>query len=465
VPRILIVDDDPTELGPLGGFLRQDAHTVTEAASEAEALAAVRDARFDLVITAQHLSAGEGLGVLSGCRDADPLLPVVILTGSATLALAIEALRRRAFDFLTKPFTPDEVRAVVERAVERVGLQRENQVLRGEFDRLGFASQLLGDGRAMRAVKERIALVAPTNATVLISGETGTGKELAARAIHRASTRSANAFLAVNCAAFPDSLLDSELFGHERGAFTGADRTRPGWFEAADAGTLFLDEAGEMSLPLQAKLLRVLTDRQIVRVGSRAPRSIDVRLILATHLDLKSLITTGKFREDLYYRIAVVPLEMPPLRSRAEDIPVLAEQFLKSAAKELKAPRRTISPQAMQKLCAYAFPGNIRELRNLIERACILSLSETIGPSDFPLGGAADDAPGADPVAACARVLPAALDLRETLEQLERELLTRALTDSGGVQAEAARRLNLSRGDIGYKIRKYGMTPAEAEEI
>jgi two-component system response regulator HydG len=459
VPRILIVVEDPIQRSALGALLRGDGHTVTDVGGASDAVAAVAAAPFDLVITGQKLSDGEGLQVLTACQDADLLLPVVIVTASATLELAVEALRRGAFDFLTPPFTADGVRAVVNRAVERIGLRRENRLLRGESDRLGFASELLGEGVAMRAVKERIALVAPTNATVLISGETGTGKELAARAVHRGSTRAAGAFLAVNCAAFPDSLLDSELFGHEKGAFTGADRTRPGWFEAADGGTLFLDEAGEMSLPLQAKLLRVLTDRQIVRVGSRTARSIDVRLILATHLDLKALVASGAFREDLYYRVAVVPVEMPPLRNRPEDIPQLVERFLRAAAQELKVPHRELSPQALQKLCAYAFPGNIRELRNLIERACILGQGATIGPTHFPLGG--EDEAGADPVRTCAIALPATLDLRQTLERFEKELITRALADAQGVQAEAARRLNLSRGDIGYKIKKYAdSTPA-----
>ena len=464
MPRILIVDHETEERRALGAMLSDDGHTVTQATRAREAVEAVGGAPFDLVITSQNLPDGKGLQLLSACRDADPALPVVILTGVATVELAVEALRRGAFDFLTKPFTPDAVRAVVARAIERVGLRRENRLLRGEADRLGFASELLGDGPAMRAVKERIALVAPTVATVLISGETGTGKELAARAVHRGSSRSAAPFLAVNCAAFPDSLLDSELFGHEKGSFTGADRTRPGWFEAADGGTLFLDEAGEMSLPLQAKLLRVLTNRRIVRVGSRASRAVDVRLILATHLDLKSLVATGAFREDLYYRVAVVPVHMPPLRERPEDIPQLVERFLTAAAHDLKVPRRELSPAAMQKLCNYPFPGNIRELRNLIERACILSQGPTIGPSDFPLGGDADaggagaGADGeADPIRLCVRALPPILSLRETVDRLERELIIRAMEEGGGVQAEAARRLNLSRGDVGYKIRKHGM--------
>jgi DNA-binding NtrC family response regulator len=459
--RILIVDDEANMRRILGAMLRADGHEVTEAPGVRDAIARLGSTRFDLVITDQSMSDGQGLEVLAASQDADPALPVVILTAFATVDLAVEALRQGAFDFLTKPFNAGAVRATVARAVERTRLRRENELLRGEIDRLGFTADLLGESAPMRAVKERIARVAPTNATVLITGETGTGKELAARAIHHGSARANGPFLPVNCAAFPESLLDSELFGHERGAFTGADRSRPGWFEAADGGTLFLDEAGEMSLALQAKLLRVLTDHQILRIGSRTPRAVDVRLIAATHRDLKERVRTGEFREDLYYRIAVVPLEMPPLRERREDVPVLVDRFLADAARELKVPRRELAPAALRKLQSYAFPGNIRELRNLIERACILGRGDAIVAADFPLPEEAEAA--TDPILRCIGTLPTSLDLRETMEQLEKQLIVRALDESNGVQAEAARRLGLSRGDVGYKLRKYGLGPAESD--
>jgi DNA-binding NtrC family response regulator len=462
--RILIVDDEANMRRILRTILAEDGHTVTEAEGVQSALAAVASSTFDMVMTDQRMKDGQGLQILAACQDADPALPVVILTAFATVELAIEALRQGAFDFLTKPFSPEAVRAVVARAVERIGLRRENRLLHQQVDRLGFATaDLLGDSPAMGEVKQRIGLVAPTHATVLICGETGTGKELAARAIHAGSDRAAGPFLPVNCAAFPENLLDAELFGHEKGAFTGADRSRPGWFEAADGGTLFLDEAGEMSLPLQAKLLRVLTDRQIVRVGSRTPRSIDCRLLFATHRDLKQRVQEGSFREDLYYRIAVVEVDMPPLRDRADDIPSLVERFLVDAAYELKVPRRHISPAAVRKLQAYAFPGNIRELRNLIERACILARGQTIEAADFPLvdGDAGATGDGADPIQRCTSSLPPTIDLRETLERLEKSVLARALEEAHGVQAEAARRLNLSRGDVGYKLRKYGLQPTD----
>jgi DNA-binding NtrC family response regulator len=463
--RILVVESNAQSRAALVAPLEKDGHSVIEATGTVEAGALLASLPFDLVIAASELPDGTGVGVLVAAQDADPSLPVV-MTSPAARVDGVDAMRQGAFDFLPQPFSSAAVRSLLAHAAEHNELSRQTRLLRGEADRLGFSAELLGESEPMRAVKERIALVAPTGATVLICGETGTGKELAARAIHKGSPRAKAPFLAVNCAAFPETLLDGELFGHEKGAFTGADRSRPGWFEAADGGTLFLDEAGEMSLALQAKLLRVLTDREIFRVGSRVARSVDVRLILATHRDLKQRVQSGEFREDLYYRVAVVPLEMPQLCQRPEDIPVLVEKFLTDAARELKVPRRGISPPALQKLQRYRFPGNIRELRNLIERACILARGNTLMPGDFPLG----DEAGAevDPIRTAVRAMPSSLDLRESVERFEKELVVRALEEAEGVQAEAARRLNISRGDVGYKIRKYAVqlrqgAPSESE--
>ena len=311
-------------------------------------------------------------------------------------------------------------------------------------------------------MREKIARVAPTNATVLITGETGTGKELVARAIHRSSARAAKPFVAVNCAAFTETLLESELFGHERGAFTGADRAREGLFEAAHEGTLFLDEAGEMSLAAQAKLLRVLTDGLVMRIGSTKPRQTDVRLLVATHRDLKQRAAEGLFREDLYYRLAVVPIAIPPLRERREDIAELCEVFLLQAARDLKVPLRTISAAAMRVLASYDFPGNIRELKNLIERACILSAGNEIGPANFPVvaearGTGPTAAGGSGPLTADAIVqtMPETFDLRALLAALEKAAIQRALKATGGTQAEAARRLGLSRSYLSYKLDKH----------
>ena len=461
---ILIVDDENNMRRILTAILQDEGHVVVEAAGAKEAIERISTAQFDLVLTDQKMPDGTGLSVIAAARDADPSLPVVMLTAFATVDLAVEAMRQGAFDFIAKPFTPDGVLAVVRRAAERAELLRENDRLRGQIGRLGLTDEILGDSPPMRRMRERIARVAPTNATVLITGETGTGKELVARAIHKGSTRSNNSFVAINCAAFQETLLESELFGHERGAFTGADRSRQGLFEAAHRGTLLLDEAGEMSLPLQAKLLRVIVDGQVLRVGSTTPRNVDVRLIVATHRDLMQRVKEGLFREDLYYRIAVVPIHIPPLRQRKADIPQLVQSLLKQVAQELKLPVRQMKPGAMDKLLHYNFPGNVRELRNLIERACILTREQDIDPSDVVLASEEEGDQRKileDHLQRWLSTLPPHVKLRHTLEEIERELVLRALRAAHGVQAEAARTLELSRSDVAYKIKKYALENIE----
>ena len=309
--KILIVDDEPHLRRILISNLKQDHHEVVEAAGVNDARGALSEHTFDAMITDQKMADGEGLDVLAAAREADPSLSVVFLTAFATIELAVESMRRGAFDFITKPFIPEVLLASATRAMEHTRLVRENIRLRDTVVRLEGSSEIAGRSVAIRQLREQIARVAPTNATVLVTGETGTGKELVARAIHRSSLRADQPLVAINCAAFTETLLESELFGHERGAFTGADRAREGVFEAAHEGTLFLDEASEMSLPAQAKLLRVLTDGLITRLGSTKPRHTDVRLLVATNRDLKKRVHEGRFREDLYYRLAVVPLTVP----------------------------------------------------------------------------------------------------------------------------------------------------------
>src|ERR1700691_5378627 len=365
--------------------LKQEHHEVLEAAGVIDARGALSEHTFDAVITDQKMADGEGLDVLAAAREADPSLSVVFLTAFATIELAVESMRRGGFDFITKPFIPEVLLASTMRAMEHTRLVRENTRLRDAVVRLEGSSEIAGRSVAIRQLRDQIARVAPTNATVLVTGETGTGKELVARAIHRNSLRAEKPLVAVNCAAFTETLLESELFGHERGAFTGADRAREGVFEAAHEGTLFLDEAAEMSLPAQAKLLRVLTDGLVTRLGSTKPRHTDVRLLVATNRDLKRRVQEGRFREDLYYLLAVVPLTGAALRDHREDIPELCVHFLSQAVRELKTPPRKITAEAMQTLLSYDFPGNIRELRNLIERACILSSAEEISSANFPV--------------------------------------------------------------------------------
>ena len=462
--RILLVDDEPNMRRILASNLRMDQHQISEADGVEAAQRMLEAHDFDVVITDQKMPDGEGLTVLASAHESDPTLPVVLLTAVATIELAVESMRKGAFDFLTKPFQPEVVRATVRRACERTSLLRENILLKDAVVRLEGTSEIYGDSLAVRDVRERIARVAPTHATVLITGETGTGKELVALAIHRNSPRAAKSFVAVNCAAFTETLLESELFGHEKGAFTGADRQRLGLFEAAHEGTLFLDEAGEMSLAAQAKLLRVLTDGMVMRVGSTRPRRVDVRVLVATHRNLEQRVKEGIFREDLFYRLAVVPIHIPPLRERRDDIGGLSDVFCHQVATELKMPRRRLSPEALQKLQQYSFPGNLRELRNLIERSYILTSNQEIGADDLPLTKK-DALPtnGNGGVHASGLSIPFAdsFDLTGVLENAEKELIVRTLNSTRGAQAEAARRMGLSRSALAYKLTKYGIRAAE----
>ncbi|MGO8732163.1 MAG: sigma-54-dependent transcriptional regulator [Terriglobia bacterium] len=461
--RILIVDDEPHTRRVLALNLHQDGHEVSECSGVQEARKCIQAEDFDVVLTDQKMPDGDGLQVLVAAIEADPTVSVVVITAFATVDLAVESMRQGAFDFITKPFQPQVVRAAVSRACERTRLRRENVLLKDTVVRLEGSPEIYGSSTAMQRVRELIARVAPTGATVLITGETGTGKELVARAIHKNSPRASKPFVAVNCAAFTETLLESELFGHEKGAFTGADRSRQGLFEAAHQGTLFLDEVAEMSPAAQAKLLRVVTEGQVLRLGTTQPRKVDVRLLAATHRDLPQRVREGLFRQDLYYRLAVVPIAIPPLRERREDIAVLSELFVRQASMELKLPRRTLMPQALEKLRSYDFPGNIRELRNLIERASILSAGSELSADSFPVPSSPEalmESGGAAGVKSrqLSEVLPQVDDLRNFLAEVEKTLILRSLKSTNGAQAEAARRLGISRSDLGYKIAKYGIS-------
>ncbi len=465
--NVLVVDDEAGMRRILDVNLRRDGHMVTQAQGAAEAINCLRRSDFDVVLTDQKMPDGTGLDVLHASMEDDPTTSVIFLTAVGTVELAVESMREGAFDFLSKPFVPDVVRATVRRAAERTALMRENAVLKTTVRKLEGADDILGHSAGVRAVRDLIGRVAPTNTTVLITGETGTGKELVARAIHRNSLRASRPFIAINCAAVTETLLESELFGHERGAFTGADKSRAGLFEAAHEGTLFLDEVAEMSQAAQAKLLRVLADGEIQRVGSTATRRVNVRVLAATHRDLKERVLNGLFREDLYYRLAVVPIHLAPLRERPEDIGELCQALCQRIAEEMKVPAKQLSPEALDKLSHYSFPGNVRELRNLLERALILGKGTDLNPGDFILQPAtalpqSDSVRGQ--VEALAAQLPADLDLRDTLMRLEKSLIARSLDLAKGVQAEAARRLGLSRSDLGYKVGKYNLAGLVAEK-
>jgi DNA-binding NtrC family response regulator len=458
--KVLIVDDEPSMRRIVISNLRQDSHISVEASGPSEAIALLSKEHFDVVITDQKMSGGTGLDVLRAVQESDPTTSVIFLTAVGTVELAVESMRQGAFDFLTKPYVLDVMRATVRRACERTELLRENAVLRTTVRKLESADEILGQSKEIHSVRELISRVAVTNSTVLITGETGTGKELVARAIHRNSARANRPFIAINCAAVTETLLESELFGHERGAFTGADKARNGLFEAAHEGTLFLDEVAEMSPAAQAKLLRVLANGEIQRVGSTTTRKVDVRVLAATHRDLQARVHGGQFREDLFYRLAVVPILLPPLRERKEDLEELCQMLCARIAREMKVPTRQLSQDALKKLRSYAFPGNIRELANLLERALILGKHVQLGPEDFPLqpGSVPSNRTGREStIEQLAAQLPEQLDLRELLAKLERLLIDRAISSSNGVQAEAARRLGLSRSDLGYKVSKYSI--------
>jgi DNA-binding NtrC family response regulator len=458
--KILVVDDEPGMRRILNVNLRRDSHVVVEASGATEALAFLKNQDFDVVLTDQKMPDGSGLDIVHAAHEDDPTTSVIVLTAVGTVELAVESMRSGAFDFLSKPFDPDVVRAAVHRASERTALLRENAVLKTAVRKLEGADDICGSGPAIGAILDFIARVAPTNSTVLITGETGTGKELVARAIHRNSLRSGKPFIAINCAAVTETLLESELFGHERGAFTGADRSNAGLFEAAHQGTIFLDEVAEMSPAAQAKLLRVLASGEIQRVGSAATRRVDVRVLAATHRNLEERVNNGIFRQDLYYRLAVVPIPLPPLRERREDIPELCESLTLRIAREMKIPSKRLSPAALEKLRGYSFPGNLRELRNLLERALILGQSAELQPEDFYLQAPASPPQGVHQEASIESLvdqLPGQIDLRDAVTRLERALINRALDLAKGVQAEAARKLGLSRSDLGYKIGRHGL--------
>ena len=459
--KILVVDDEPGMRRILNVNLRRDSHVVVEAAGAAEALALIKREDFDVVLTDQKMPDGSGLDVIQAAQEDDPTISVIFITAVGTLELAVESMRRGAFDFLSKPFDPEVVRAAVRRASERTILLRENAVLKTTVRKLEGADDIRGSGPAISAVREFIGRVAPTSTTVLITGETGTGKELVARAIHRNSARSGKPFIAINCAAVSETLLESELFGHERGAFTGADRSSPGLFEAAHEGSVFLDEVAEMSPAAQAKLLRVLEDGEIQRVGATATRKVNVRVLAATHRNLEERVKDGLFRQDLYYRLAVVPVHLPPLRERHGDIHELCESLCLRIAEEMKVPSKRLTPAALEKLSGYSFPGNIRELKNLLERALILGRSSELEAEDFyllPPNSPGRHEKGEASIEALADQLPVRLNLRDMMSAFERALILRAMDLSQGVQAEAARKLGLSRSDLGYKIGRHGLT-------
>jgi len=450
--RILIVEDEKAIQLALRGLLRRDGYDVDLADTGEDAVRKLGETAYDLVITDLALGRGlSGMDVLRASREARPETAVVMITAHGSEKVAVEAMKQGAEDYLPKPFDNEELRVVVRHALERTQLQRENRMLLERVEREYSFENLVGQGRAMRQIFETIQKVAETDLSVLVRGESGTGKELVAQALHQRSARRARPFVAVNCAAISRELVESELFGHEKGAFTGADARRIGKFEAASGGTIFLDEIGDMAPETQAKVLRVLQERSFEPVGGNRAVTVDVRVVAATHRDLEAEVKAGRFREDLYYRLKVVEVTLPPLRERLEDVPLLAQRFLDQVYERLGRERKPISAEALARLVTHSWRGNVRELRNAIERAAVLAPGAEIQPSDFALDGEPAVTSG-DPL-----VLPGVPfrdAKRHTVESFERAYLIKALREHGGNVSRTAEAIGMVRQSLQQKIRE-----------
>jgi DNA-binding NtrC family response regulator len=453
---ILLVEDKAELREMLVQALRRMQFEPTAAGSAEEAREHLARQRFSAVLTDLKLPAGSGLEVLKAALEADAAIPVVIMTAYGTVSQAVEAMRQGAYDFIQKPIDLEHLKHLLQRAVERQQLLRENLVLREEYARSRGFPLIVGDHPSLQATAREMQRIAPTESTVLLVGESGTGKELFARAIHQLSPRAGKPMVAINCAAIPESLIENELFGHERGAFTGADSRRPGKFELAHGGTIFLDEIGELPAQAQAKLLRVLEDKKIERLGGSVPFQADVRVVAATNRDLEAAVQKGEFRQDLYYRLNVFPIRIPPLRERGEDVLLLAQHFLERFRVELRKSGLKLAPDAIAALRGHRWPGNVRELQNVIERAAILNDGE-LHAAD--LGLAANVRAAAAVRVAEDTSLHGSLQevSARAVEQVERAKIEATLRECRWNKQEAAPRLGISYKTLLTKIRQYGL--------
>jgi len=460
MPDILLVEDKESLRRVLCLTLESAGYTVAEAEDARAAAQALQREPYRLVLTDLRMPHGSGLDVLRAAKAADPDIPVVLMTAYGSIDEAVQAMKDGAHDFLQKPVDSNHLLLLVERALEQARLRTENVMLREEWSRRYGFPRIVGESDSIKRAVSETQRVATTDTTVLLLGESGTGKELFALAVHHLSPRRDRAFVAVNCAAIPETLIESELFGHERGAFTGATERRPGKFELASGGTIFLDEIGELPLSAQSKLLRAIEEKVVDRIGGRAPVAVDVRIVAATNRDLQTAAERGEFRRDLYFRLAVFPVEIPPLRERGDDVVLLARHFAAQLGKELRKREATLSEAAIAALSAHPWPGNVRELENAIERACILADSTTLSPADLGLpvaarggGGAADDAGHAG------------LDLNGTLNEVvervvrlvESRKIADALAAHGGNKTRAAEDLGVSYKTLLTKVKDYNL--------
>ncbi len=449
---IMVVDDDPGHRTALQTIIRSWGYAVEVTDDGSRAVEKVKERPFDVILMDVRMTVMSGIEALRLIKDYNPAIPILIMTAYSSIESAVEALKAGAYDYLTKPLDFEVLKLSIERAREHVGLKTENKALkeklRSEFD----LKNIIGKSRPMKEMIDMVAMVAPSEATVLITGESGTGKELIASSIHFNSNRRDHPLVIVNCAALAETLLESELFGHEKGAFTGADRRREGRFVQASKGTIFLDEIGEMSPMMQAKLLRAIQEREIQRVGSDDTIKVDVRILAATNRNLEDDVAKGKFREDLYYRLNVVTVNVPPLRDRQDDIPLLAQHFLEKYAEKNRKQVKGFSPLAMDMLIKYDWPGNVRELENAVERAVILLTGDNITEKDLPLNITQSYSEESDWVI----TQPVNTETRP-LEEIEKEAILAALEASGGNKSETARKLGINRKTLHKKLKNYGV--------
>ena len=451
-PRILLVDDDADIRETMVTLLTMNDYSVTSVADGQSAIEEVKKEKFNIVITDLMMPKMTGIDVIKNLKAIDPDLQCIVITGYATVSTAVDAMKAGAYDYLMKPFNGTEVLMLLKRVMELQDLQAENSQLKRTLNQRYGYENLIGSSEGIQKVCSLIEKVAETDSTILILGESGTGKELVARTIHYNSPRKNKPLIPINCGAIPETLLESELFGHEKGAFTGASTTRIGRFELADGGTIFLDEIGDMSPTLQVKLLRVLQQREFERVGGVRTIKVDVRIIAATNIDLEHAVHEGKFREDLYYRLNVIPVVIPPLRERADDIPLLMDHFLSHFNKSKKRDIKGFSPAAMDILISYPWPGNIRELENLVERLIILKGNGTICPDDLPEKFISHTL---NNEGALHITLPeTGVNLKDVVEEFENNLILQAMQKAQGVKNKAAQLLSLNRTTLVEKLKK-----------
>ncbi len=456
-PTILIVDDEPGVRSSLAGVLRDEGYGVEAVSSGEACLDRMTQGPVDLIVLDVWLPGMDGLATLARLRERQVDAQVVLISGHGNIESAVRAIKLGAFDFVEKPLSLEKTVLVVRNALQQRRLELENRALRARVDRTWT---MVGESYAMRQLREQVAMAAPTNGRVLIYGENGTGKELVARTIHALSRRKSAAFVEVNCAAIPEELIESELFGHVRGSFTGAVADRRGKFEVADSGTIFLDEIGDMSLKTQAKVLRVLQEQTLEAVGGTTRITVDVRVVAATNKDLQAEIRAGMFREDLYFRLNVIPIFVPPLRDRPDDIPLLAEHFMAEFAREYGRRVKTFEPRAAAVIQDYAWPGNVRELRNVIERLMIMVPGDSISPSDLAF---LDHPPVVR--SPLGEISAGPMSLHDARDRFERDLILRTLAEQQGNMSRTAEVLGVERSNLYRKMRAFGIAPTRRPEV